>query len=549
VSEDPGSYELQSVIEKAESMDQVRFLNFASFREHVADFDIFQPIHELELILQELRSTTSSPHFSPKLSTSPSQTSFLSPDSRSSSSITQSGSSSGSSTAGSSGGTLLRFLGKRSNSQSGPSKESSSSSSNLSVQPPSPSHNGGQPVPSPRSSSFTSPRKPSFSSQIPPSPSYLVDSSASTPTGSTNNDDFFDAVSSPPNALLLQRFASVLDTLRSSHSSLLDSLQNLPVPDATTPGVEFNPAFSFGAPLSPNSTFSPPPSQYASRNAQGFYPTHRGTPSRASSRASFSSFFSADEGESWDDASSMVEGEFVLDDEEEEAEDKSDEGKGEMEDELDEDDDEGKPDPNERHRPRASDVRRKSTIAEEEEEEGEFDQGEETDEEAMQEEEKKGGRKRSQTTTSTTNYDQKVDRRRALPSESGPEEGLLGLAKQVIGKVRIARFLSLYCPADKILRFLQDLSNISLPVTTNEPISALQRIAEELEYSELLDRAVAADDPMERLTLVAVFAISTYGGNKYRVTRKPFNPLLGETFEWIRPDKGRSGRGRTSLAQ
>jgi len=103
------------------------------------------------------------------------------------------------------------------------------------------------------------------------------------------------------------------------------------------------------------------------------------------------------------------------------------------------------------------------------------------------------------------------------------------------------RFLSLSLPADGSFFSLQDLSNISLPVTTNEPISALQRIAEELEYSELLDRAVSAQDPMERLTLVAVFAISTYGGNKYRVTRKPFNPLLGETFEWIRPDKGMLG--------
>lgn len=99
----------------------------------------------------------------------------------------------------------------------------------------------------------------------------------------------------------------------------------------------------------------------------------------------------------------------------------------------------------------------------------------------------------------------------------------------------------------KFFHSLQDLSNISLPVTTNEPISALQRIAEELEYSELLDRAVAADDPMERLTLVAVFAISTYGGNKYRVTRKPFNPLLGETFEWIRPDKGRFNKSGNIL--
>ncbi|GAA6016301.1 hypothetical protein JCM11491_006808 [Sporobolomyces phaffii] len=510
VSEDSTSAEVQDAIEKAESMSQ--------------------PIRELELILQELRSTTASPHFSPKLSSSPTSASYLSPESRSSSRTGESGSPSGSS--GGSGGTLLRFLGKRSNSQSGSSTPASSS---LSVNPPpSSGAGGGSSIASPRSTSFSSTRKPSFStSNAPPSPSYILDNAdAGTPTGAspgTGNEDFFDAVSSAPNAILFQRFSTVLDSLRTTHSSLLDTLNSLPATpypyssQVTSPSVGFNPAFSFGGsgsntPLSPSGGST----HYASRTAQGFYPTHRGTPSRASSRASFSSFFSADEGEGWDDgSSSIVEGEFVLDDEEEdEDEEVARDGDSDDTEKGDKQHDAGaaavgqgaakSSEPTKR--------RRRSTIAEEtEEEDDEFDDGEETDEEVMAEEAKKktGGRKRSQTTTS--NYGQKVDRRKSLPSQSGPEEGLLGLAKQVIGK---------------------DLSNISLPVTTNEPISALQRIAEELEYTELLDRAVAAADPLERLTLVAVFAISTYGGNKYRVTRKPFNPLLGETFEWIRPDKG-----------
>ncbi len=51
-----------------------------------------------------------------------------------------------------------------------------------------------------------------------------------------------------------------------------------------------------------------------------------------------------------------------------------------------------------------------------------------------------------------------------------------------------------------------------MPVTLNEPLSALQRLCEELEYSELLDKAAAArDSQLERMTWVAAFAISIYG--------------------------------------
>ena len=37
---------------------------------------------------------------------------------------------------------------------------------------------------------------------------------------------------------------------------------------------------------------------------------------------------------------------------------------------------------------------------------------------------------------------------------------------------------------------------------------------------------------------MAAFSISAYGSSNARASHKPFNPLLGETFECIREDKG-----------
>lgn len=37
---------------------------------------------------------------------------------------------------------------------------------------------------------------------------------------------------------------------------------------------------------------------------------------------------------------------------------------------------------------------------------------------------------------------------------------------------------------------------------------------------------------------VAAFAVSSYASSYYREGHKPFNPLLGETYECIREDKG-----------
>ena len=79
----------------------------------------------------------------------------------------------------------------------------------------------------------------------------------------------------------------------------------------------------------------------------------------------------------------------------------------------------------------------------------------------------------------------------------------------------------------------KDLSKISMPVTLNEPLSTLQWLCEELEYSELVDKAVSSLTPLERMSLVAAFAISAYGSTRARY--KPFNPLLGETYECYPP--------------
>ncbi|KAM6979214.1 oxysterol-binding protein-related protein 6 isoform 2-T2 [Tautogolabrus adspersus] len=84
----------------------------------------------------------------------------------------------------------------------------------------------------------------------------------------------------------------------------------------------------------------------------------------------------------------------------------------------------------------------------------------------------------------------------------------------------------------------KDLSKVSMPVDLNEPLNTLQRMCEELEYSELLDKAAETEDPFERMVLVAAFAISGYSSTYYRAGSKPFNPLLGETYECIRQDKG-----------
>ncbi|ODV86022.1 hypothetical protein CANARDRAFT_17296 [[Candida] arabinofermentans NRRL YB-2248] len=100
--------------------------------------------------------------------------------------------------------------------------------------------------------------------------------------------------------------------------------------------------------------------------------------------------------------------------------------------------------------------------------------------------------------------------------DNRPKISLWGVLKSLVGK---------------------DMTKMTLPVTFNEPTSLLQRNAEVIEYSDLLDKAATIDESTLRMVYVAGFAASEYVSTVGRIA-KPFNPLLGETFEYARPDKG-----------
>eukprot|EP01121_Diplochlamys_sp_Union-15-3_P012521 TRINITY_DN3761_c0_g1_i3.p1 TRINITY_DN3761_c0_g1~~TRINITY_DN3761_c0_g1_i3.p1 ORF type:complete len:437 (-),score=92.81 TRINITY_DN3761_c0_g1_i3:49-1359(-) len=76
-----------------------------------------------------------------------------------------------------------------------------------------------------------------------------------------------------------------------------------------------------------------------------------------------------------------------------------------------------------------------------------------------------------------------------------------------------------------------DMTTIAIPVTYNEPLSFIQRMSEYLQYWELIEKANASDDPELRTLYVAAFAISVFSCSER--TSKPFNPLLGETYEYV----------------
>ncbi|XWS38537.1 hypothetical protein CRYUN_Cryun19dG0139800 [Craigia yunnanensis] len=114
-----------------------------------------------------------------------------------------------------------------------------------------------------------------------------------------------------------------------------------------------------------------------------------------------------------------------------------------------------------------------------------------------------------------------IERRKKLPNPVEKEKGvsLWSMIKDNVGK---------------------DLTRVCLPVYFNEPISSLQKCFEDLEYSYLLDQAYVygkEGNTLQRILNVAAFAVSGYASSEGRHC-KPFNPLLGETYEAEYPDKG-----------
>ncbi len=113
-------------------------------------------------------------------------------------------------------------------------------------------------------------------------------------------------------------------------------------------------------------------------------------------------------------------------------------------------------------------------------------------------------------------YEDGLRKRLKLDADNRPKASLWAVLKSMIGK---------------------DMTRMTLPVSFNEPTSLLYRTAEDMEYAEMLNIAADRPDSTERLVYVAGFASSIFASTIGRVA-KPFNPLLGETFEYCRPDLG-----------
>ena len=81
----------------------------------------------------------------------------------------------------------------------------------------------------------------------------------------------------------------------------------------------------------------------------------------------------------------------------------------------------------------------------------------------------------------------------------------------------------------------KDISKLTVPVYFNDPTSLLQKCAQSMEYNSLLDQAALIDSPGKRLAWVAVYAAAQLTICERNCT-KPFNPLLGETYEFLTDD-------------
>ncbi|CAJ0941006.1 unnamed protein product, partial [Mesorhabditis belari] len=117
------------------------------------------------------------------------------------------------------------------------------------------------------------------------------------------------------------------------------------------------------------------------------------------------------------------------------------------------------------------------------------------------------------TSNTTTTEARGRPRRKSIPERPDMSLNLWSIMKNCIGK---------------------ELSKIPMPVNFSEPLSMLQRVTEDLEYGYVLEKAVNLDS-FTQMCYVAAFAVSSYSTTGNRTT-KPFNPLLGETYECDRMD-------------
>ncbi|XP_072304773.1 oxysterol-binding protein-related protein 2b isoform X2 [Eucyclogobius newberryi] len=119
----------------------------------------------------------------------------------------------------------------------------------------------------------------------------------------------------------------------------------------------------------------------------------------------------------------------------------------------------------------------------------------------------------------------------AVPQENGIRKHRASLPAQMYPRNTI----SVWSILKKCIGL--ELSKITMPIAFNEPLSFLQRITEYMEHTYLINRASSLPDSIQRMQAVAAFAVSAVA-SQWERTGKPFNPLLGETYELVREEQG-----------
>jgi len=78
----------------------------------------------------------------------------------------------------------------------------------------------------------------------------------------------------------------------------------------------------------------------------------------------------------------------------------------------------------------------------------------------------------------------------------------------------------------------KDLSRVTMPLYFNDPTGMCQRPACVGEYCYMIEIASSKKEPEARMAYVVAYA-STLLNTLETMINKPFNPLLGETYELI----------------
>lgn len=117
-----------------------------------------------------------------------------------------------------------------------------------------------------------------------------------------------------------------------------------------------------------------------------------------------------------------------------------------------------------------------------------------------------------------------------LHSEAHEEGGFGFTNRELLASQRAAIMDLVKEVGKKMLMGSVNLTNLSMPVKMFEARSYLQKLTDPWVYPEMLDQAAAASDPVERMQWVVTWFIAGLQ-HVYQSWKKPFNPLLGETWQ------------------